>query len=120
MVDLDQLLKREVRNAYWIVDDGQDEDSMVFTNLNLSKAEKALEEMGIMEQEERPETIFVDFEAADQITPDLLEKIIFEEDKADWPEDLDEQIERRWHMQERKINNESSRISWPTQSFFGR
>lgn len=114
MVDLDPLVKKEIRNACWVVDDGLDEDAMVFTNLNLSRAEKSLEEMGIMEQGDRPETISVDFEVVDQITPDLLEKIIFDEDKADWPEDLDEQIERRWHMQERKINNESSRISWPT------
>jgi hypothetical protein len=102
VVDLDQLLKKEICNAYWVVDDGQDGDAMVFTNLNLSKAEKAIEEMGIMEQGNRPETIFVDFEAADQITPDVLEKIILDEDKADWPEDLDERIERSWHMQKKE------------------
>src|SRR5512133_4210938 len=92
MVDLDPVLKKEIRDAWWVVDDGLDEDAMVFTDLNLSKAGKAIEEMGIMEQGERPETIFVDFKAADQITPDLLEKIILDEEKADWPEDLDEQI----------------------------
>lgn len=120
VADLNHLLKEKVRNAYWVVDDGHDMDAMVFTNLNLSKAEKAIEEMGIMEHGHRPETIFVDFEANDQITPDLLEKIILDEDKTDWPEDLDEQIERKWHMQKRKINNESPCISWPAQPFFGR
>ena len=84
MVDLDQLLKEEMHPVYWIVDEiDPDGDALIFTNLNLLKAEKAIEEMGALDQKDRLETICVDNEADDRITPDILQKIILKEKQAD-------------------------------------
>lgn len=96
MVELAQLFEEELHPAYWIIDDiycADDADALVFTNLNLLKAEQALDnEMGANEQSGELETICVDYEADDQITPDLLEKIILEQEQVEWADEPEEQI----------------------------
>jgi len=102
MVELDQLLQEEMRPIYWVVDDIHVDDALVFTNLNLVQAEKVSEEMGALDQKNRLETICIGSEVDDRITPDILQKIILEENQADWP---DEPLIHSLPGEERKSNS---------------
>lgn len=92
MVDLDVFLKNKLSQIFLCSEgDLATDDALIFSNLNLSKAEKAIAEMGTSEHKDKQETICVDQGVDDRITVDVLQKIVLEEqaEQMEWPDEGD-------------------------------